>query len=86
MFNDVIELAQHAVGRKRINLRKTIDNALPLVECDPEQLRQVLLNLLINAIEASEDGASVTVVAEVVDESLVIRVVDEGSGSRAGGH
>jgi signal transduction histidine kinase len=80
VLNDVIELAQHAVGRKRTNLRTTIDNALPLVQCDPEQLRQVLLNLLLNAIEASEDGASVTVVAEVGADSLVIRVVDEGSG------
>jgi signal transduction histidine kinase len=80
VLDDVIELAQHAVGRKRINLRKATHSGLPGAQCDPEQLRQVLLNLLINAIEASGDGATVTMLAESVDDALVIRVVDEGSG------
>jgi signal transduction histidine kinase len=80
VLNDVIELAQHAVGRKRINLRRVFDNPSLVAQCDPEQLRQVLLNLLINAIEASGDGASVDIVAEAVENALVIRVIDEGSG------
>jgi signal transduction histidine kinase len=80
VLNDVIELAQHAVGRKRINLTKVIEDATLTARCDPEQLRQVLLNLLINAIEASYDGASVIMMTEPVEDMLVIRVVDEGSG------
>jgi two-component system, NtrC family, sensor histidine kinase HydH len=46
-------------------------------------LRQVLLNLMINAIEASQEGCSVTLVAEHSETSFVIRVIDEGSGMAA---
>jgi two-component system, NtrC family, sensor histidine kinase HydH len=80
VLDDIVELARHAVGRKQINLTQSIPSALPMVQCDPEQLRQVLLNLLLNAIEASGDGASVNIVAESADVSLQIRVIDEGSG------
>ena len=43
-------------------------------------MRQVLLNLVINAIEASPDGAAVTLSAQAEEGRVVIRVVDEGSG------
>jgi signal transduction histidine kinase len=80
LLKDVIQLAEHALAKKRITFREQIDNGLPDAECDPDQFRQVLLNLLINAIEASPDGATVTLAADVEDSRIVIRVVDEGSG------
>ena len=36
---------------------------IPEVECDPEQLKQVLLNLVLNAVEASPRGAEVQIMA-----------------------
>jgi signal transduction histidine kinase len=53
---------------------------LPDIECDSDQLRQVLLNLVINAIEASPDGGTVTLAAASESGNIAIRVVDEGSG------
>lgn len=52
------------------------------LDCDPEQLEQVLLNLVINAVQASPDGAAVEVLAEPVEDKVAIRVVDHGSGVR----
>jgi signal transduction histidine kinase len=80
LLGDVIQLAEHALAKKRITFRKTVATALSDVECDPDQLRQVLLNLLINAIEASPDGATVSLAADVDSGRMTIRVVDEGSG------
>jgi two-component system, NtrC family, sensor histidine kinase HydH len=77
---DVIELAEHAVNRRRITFRKEISDGLVDVDCDPEQLRQVLLNLLINALEASRDSATVSLLAGIEHGRIVIRVIDEGSG------
>jgi signal transduction histidine kinase len=73
-------VAEHALSKKQILFRDEVDRDLPEVECDPDQLRQVLLNLLINAIEASTDGATVTLAADAESGKVVIRVVDEGSG------
>jgi two-component system, NtrC family, sensor histidine kinase HydH len=80
VLDDVIALAHHATGKKRIEFRKQVDEGLPPLYCDPEQLRQVLLNLLINAIEASDEGCAVTLTGERSDGSFMIRVIDEGSG------
>jgi two-component system, NtrC family, sensor histidine kinase HydH len=80
LFANVIELAEHALNRRRISFHREISPEVKNVECDPEQLRQVLLNLLINAIEASGEGATVGLLAGVEDDRVVIRVVDEGSG------
>jgi two-component system, NtrC family, sensor histidine kinase HydH len=53
---------------------------LPRVECDPEQLEQVLLNLMINAIEASPEGETVTLSAVADAGKVAIRVADHGYG------
>ena len=51
------------------------------IECDPRKVRQALLNLVLNAIEASPSGGMVTIhVARTKDGTLRIRVIDRGSG------
>jgi len=48
----VIALAQYQLRRSEILLETQLGRDLPLVRCDKVQLQQVLLNLIINAIEA----------------------------------
>jgi signal transduction histidine kinase len=80
ILDSVLELAQHAIGRKRIDFRRHVAPDLPPIDCDPEQMTQVLLNLVINATEASSEGSVVTLAAEQADDATAIRVIDEGSG------
>jgi signal transduction histidine kinase len=80
ILDGVIALAQHAIGSKNVDFRRRIAAGMPVIECDPEQMTQVLLNLVINATEASEAGATVTLIADRTDESVRIRVADEGCG------
>jgi two-component system, NtrC family, sensor histidine kinase HydH len=80
MLDSVVTLAQHAVGQKRIDFRRRVGPDLPPLECDPEQMIQVLLNLVINATEASGEGAAVTLAAEQAGDAVRIQVIDEGSG------
>ncbi len=53
-------------------------------DADPEKLRQVLTNLVDNAIKFSPDGGTVTVAARRRGESVEVSVVDEGIGIPAG--
>jgi two-component system, NtrC family, sensor histidine kinase HydH len=48
--------------------------------CDPEQLRQVLLNLVINAIEASTTGSTIYLRTRMEKHRLFMEVEDSGSG------
>jgi signal transduction histidine kinase len=50
------------------------------VECDPEQVKQLLLNLVLNAIQATEGPGTVIVRALFVDNALRIEVYDHGQG------
>lgn len=79
-LDSVIALATHAVDRKPIVLRKETPVNLPAFECDPEQLKQVLLNLLINAIQASPNGSNVVLSARCEGSKVFIQVKDEGAG------
>lgn len=79
LLDSVIDLAMHAVDRKPIVLRKAIAANSPPVETDPEQLKQVLLNLVINAVQATEEsGGEIVLSAEFREGRAYIEVRDQG--------
>ncbi len=80
LLETVRELASHAIHRKPIQFHIEIEPGMPRLMGDREQLEQVLLNLTINAIQASAEGASVVLSARSEDGHMVIRVRDEGCG------
>ena len=83
VLENVLALAGHGIRGKNVNLANRVEAGLPSVECDPEQLEQVLLNLMINAIEASPDGGMVELGAAFVGDRVTIEVVDRGHGVAA---
>jgi signal transduction histidine kinase len=83
---DLVELARAAVDAMRpaanerhIELRLRGDEA-PGVEGDPVRLRQVIHNLLSNAIRYSPSGSHVDLEIERAEQHVVIRVRDSGIG------
>lgn len=80
LLENVLDLAAHAPRSEKIRLAKDLPPDLREIECDPEQLEQVLLNLIINAIEASPDGSEVLLAASQTDMYLHIDVRDQGPG------
>jgi signal transduction histidine kinase len=50
------------------------------INCDPEQLKQVLLNLVINAVEASPAGSDIWLRTLVSENGTAIEIEDRGSG------
>ena len=82
-LDNVLALANHGIRGRTVHCEKKVPPGLPLVECDPEQLEQVLLNLMINAIDASPDGGTVTLSAEEEDGRVAVRVIDRGHGVAA---
>ena len=54
--------------------------SLPLVWADKERLRQVVLNLLINASKFTPEGGKITLKAKEKDTSLVMEIQDTGPG------
>lgn len=80
MVQSVTSLAQHAASRDGISLQVQADGKMREVECDPEQVKQLLLNLVLNAIQATEGPGTVIVRALFVGDALRIEVCDHGHG------
>lgn len=79
VFDSVLGLAEHAVDSAPITLKRSVEPDLALVS-DPEQLKQVLLNLVINAIQAMPNGGAVIMSAAAEAENAIIQVRDQGCG------
>ncbi len=63
-----------------VNLRAEVAAGVPRVEVDPGRIRQVLANLLGNALRHTPVGGSVTVTVRATGDRVVVEVRDTGSG------
>jgi len=88
---DIAGTAEHAVMfarqqaiTKRVSIEFEVQNALPPVEHDPAQINQVLLNLLLNAIQSMDKPGVIGVTLRQDDDDVVtITVSDQGKGIAA---
>lgn len=65
---------------QHVSLKKTVAHAPDQLESDPEQLKQVLLNLVINAIQAMPAGGEIEARVDQRDGEAIISIKDQGSG------
>jgi len=75
-----VMLARQQVISKPIHIELKKDPDLPPVEHDSDQIHQVLLNLLLNAVQAIETSGSVRVEISPLEENAAISVTDTGRG------
>jgi len=80
LVNQSIEIVALIAQRKNIELRSEIPESLPLVSIDELRIRQALINLLMNAVEASSEGEIVRVYSYKKRRDLFIEIIDRGSG------
>lgn len=80
LLESVKSLAQETAKMSGIHISVESSSSLPLVGADPEQMRQVLLNLVINALQAMPNGGQVVLRAGRRSEHVILQVQDEGGG------
>jgi two-component system NtrC family sensor kinase len=84
LVRDVSRLLSHEAALRGLVLEARAQDDLPPVAADPGQLQQVLLNLLVNALDATPSGGRVGLEAAPRDETgrpgIAITVWDTGPG------
>ena len=83
-LNDVVretlELLRPEINNRSINVEETLSDKLPLVPIDPAQIKQVLVNLCKNAIQAMTRGGVLTLCTEAREDGVCLVVKDTGGG------
>jgi PAS domain S-box-containing protein len=82
LIQEMIVLLDDAANRQSVSIRAELDEALPTMAADRVQLQQVLMNLMLNGIEAMKDsGGELTIRSEKTEDSqILISVNDVGVG------
>ncbi len=80
-IGDAISMVQPQANRNRIIVRSSLDSKLPSVVADLRSIKQIVLNLLSNAIRFTRSGGQVVVTTNyTADGSVTLRISDTGIG------
>jgi signal transduction histidine kinase len=76
----MLALMAPVAARHGIEVREDLPSSLPRLSLDRQKMKQVLINLVRNAIEAMPSGGTLGVTARVQEDGVVIEVADTGKG------
>jgi two-component system NtrC family sensor kinase len=83
-LNQVVEeglyFLEARCAKASVHVVRALDPGLPEITADPAQLKQVLVNLVVNALQAMPDGGTLTIRTRVDDPGVCLDVEDTGAG------
>jgi len=82
VIEEMLSLFDYGSVDKEIGIRKKLLNDLPLINADPNSLKQLLLNILTNSIESIEERGEVFIETGYREEEsqITIEISDTGKG------
>jgi signal transduction histidine kinase len=83
IVNSAADLLSVVAGKARSRIEVECDPHMPPLRCDPEQIKQVMVNLVMNAVQAMPDGGLVKISAHHGSRRTLIEVADQGVGIAA---
>jgi signal transduction histidine kinase len=89
MILDTLTLAAHAIANQRLDIRMEVESTASRLWCDAGQLKQALLNLVLNAVQAMPDGGTLAIRADARESTqtgtpqIRLTVSDTGVGISA---
>jgi two-component system, NtrC family, sensor kinase len=80
IIDEALLLVEGIASEKGVNIQKKIKLHPESNWGNPGGLRQIITNLLINALHATDTGCGITVSVETSDDRLILAVTDNGTG------
>ncbi len=84
--NQIVDQALSLVAKlpqfRNIEINKIIENKIPSIQCDPQQIQQVVLNLMLNAADAMNGKGIIKLTSEydLRQDKCILSVEDNGPG------
>lgn len=83
VLKELATLEDSDAKRSKVQIRVVAAPNLPALKADPDLLTQVLLNLMLNGLQAMPDGGTLTLEAKTSNGNFLIAVTDTGTGIAA---
>ena len=80
LANQTASFLENETRHRDIELKTDLDPELPLITTDANQLQQVILNLLENAIDAIDHDGQITMVTWADRDAVILNIADSGEG------
>lgn len=80
LINSILSLVEHRLIIHKIRLHKTFDDQIPPLLVDGNQIQQVILNLVNNAVDALPQGGDVFIETRVNREAKSFEIIFEDNG------
>ena len=87
IVNNALKLLDSIFSKRRLKVSRHLDEGLEIeggtpVYVDKEQIEQVIVNLILNAIDASHDRSKLLIETQLINKNAEFKIVDYGSGIR----
>jgi two-component system NtrC family sensor kinase len=76
----ILVLLRHQIERQGIVIESRFDRRLAKLFVDPSQIGQAILNVLLNAVQATPKGGTIAVATQIAGEEALLTVEDSGPG------
>ena len=80
VVHETVELLRPEIENRGVTMKEKLARRLPLAPLDPAQIKQVLVNLVKNAIQAMTRGGTLTLQTDSGVDGVVLTVADTGGG------
>jgi two-component system sensor kinase FixL len=80
VIQDVLKIMSEIYSSDKHELKIDLHPNLKEVNCDPDKLKQVFMNIIANGIEAMEDGGTITINTQKWYDGVEISITDNGIG------
>lgn len=80
VIENSVEMFQERLAKSRVQVEVRLDEACPKVQADADQMNQVLINLIMNAVHAMPDGGQLRIGMVPAGTMVKLTVADTGHG------
>lgn len=83
LFHSVVRFLKQELDNAQVAVDINIENEIPVILADPDQLRQVFFNVICNAIDSMGENAILRINFSSDDNDVLLRISDNGKGIAA---
>ena len=80
VIKDVIRIMKGICDSGKHIFRHSLSEDVNEVDCDPDKMKQVFINVISNGLEAMNDGGVISISTERIDKMIEIKIHDTGTG------